>query len=314
MFRPRKYVYQLLTFDSIVAAWKTSKLVFCSHVFIMVPKQLLNKLPSKKESRQIGSELSSASRGSGMRLCNTYEPERCKLQVSRVSGVSMSSLPMKQGPEVWLVRISEMFIISATSVPAINTQHITPFNFLFDCYFIRVFCLVFFGVFLFLPGLHRELCFLAEFSECPVKPLVTTFLLQEVPTEPNDKGGKETLTVMWETPSQEKKIKECRHKGPFCQESGTWRPAVSWAGLVHDGNITSLGTQWARLFRSSEARVSHTAVCSGLAVSWAKRLIPDTKLSHHDAGCLYIEVECVACIVPLRQLLKWKGSTAQRNK
>ena len=53
--------------------------------------------------------------------------------------------------------------------------------------------MVFFGVFLFLPWLHRELCFLAEFSECPVKPLVTTFLLQEVPTEPNDKGRKRNI-------------------------------------------------------------------------------------------------------------------------
>ena len=185
----------------------------------MVPKQLLNKLLSKKESRQTGSELSSASRRSGMRLCNTYEPECCKLQVSRVSGVSMSSLPMKQGPEVWLVRISEMFIMLHRG--AINTQHITPFNFLFDCYFIRVFCLVFFGVFLFLPWLHRELCFLAEFSECPVKPLVTTFLLQEVPTEPNDKGRKRNIYNDVRNSQSGKKIKEDRHKGPFCQESGT---------------------------------------------------------------------------------------------
>ena len=53
--------------------------------------------------------------------------------------------------------------------------------------------MVFFGVFLFLPWLHRELCFLAELSECPVKPLVTTFLLQEVPTKPNDKGRKRNI-------------------------------------------------------------------------------------------------------------------------
>lgn len=197
MFRPRKYVYLLLPFDSIDAAWKISKLVFCSHVFITVSKQLLNKLLSKKEIRQIGSELSSASRRSGMQLCNTYEPECCKLQVSRVAGFPCPLSQWNRGRKYGFWEFQRC--LSFQHHPyllhrgAINTQHITPFNFLFDCYFTRVFCLVFFGVFLFLPWLHRELCFLAELSKCPVKPLVTTFLLQEVPTEPNDKGRKRNI-------------------------------------------------------------------------------------------------------------------------
>lgn len=169
--------------------------------------------------------------------------------------------------------------------------------------------------FFFCPGCTESSVSWQNFLSARLNPLLPLSCFRKSPRSQMTRGGKETFTMMWEIPSQEKKIKEDRHKGPFCPESGTWRPAINWAGLVHDGNnITSLGTQWARLLQSSEARVSHAAVCSGPAVSWAKRLIPDTKLAHHAARCLYIEVECVACIVPLHQLLKWKGSTAQWNK
>lgn len=48
-FRPRKRALNwLLAFDSTDVARKTSKLAFYFHTFIVVPKQLLNKLPSKR--------------------------------------------------------------------------------------------------------------------------------------------------------------------------------------------------------------------------------------------------------------------------
>lgn len=103
-----------------------------------------------------------------------------------------------RGQEAWLVRITEQLIISAPSVPvppwSLSTQQSTPSNFLLDGYSIS-------AVFNFFPLLGpgcTENRFLAELSECPVKPLVTAFLLQEVPLSPSQvtRGGKETFTMM----------------------------------------------------------------------------------------------------------------------
>lgn len=151
---------------------------------------------------------------------------------------------------------------------AINTQHITPFNFLFDCYFIRVFCLVFFGVFLFLPWLHRELCFLAELSECPVKPLVTTFLLQEVPTEPNDKGRKRNIySDVRNSQAGKKRSKRIGIRAHSARSQAREGPP-------------SIGLDWSMMGATLPHRepVSQVAMCSGPAVSWAERLAPDTEL------------------------------------
>lgn len=83
------------------------------------------------------------------------------------------------------------------------------------------------GRFFSLPGLHRKLCFLAELSKCPVKPLVTTFLLQEVSPSPSQmtREGKETFTMLWEIPSLEKRSKWIvirNHSARSLAHEGPW--------------------------------------------------------------------------------------------
>lgn len=90
---------------------------------------------------------------------------------------------------MWFGRVMEMFIILAPSIPTCSMVEPLALSkaVLTISYLIVILsgCFLFWGnFFFFLPQLHRKLCFLAELSECPVKPLVTTFLLQEVPQSP----------------------------------------------------------------------------------------------------------------------------------
>lgn len=156
---------------------------------------------------------------------------------------------------------------------AISTQQSTPLSFIS---YLTVISSGWFLIFSPCPGC-RENCFLAELCECPVEPLVTTFLLQEVPLSLSQvtRGGKETFTMMWEIPSLEAKIKEDRHKGPFCTEPGTWRSSVNWTGLVHDGEHYLTGNPASQA--PPQLWNQHRPVCHGSAVSQEKGLASYTK-------------------------------------
>lgn len=145
-----------------------------------------------------------------MQLCNTYEPECCKLQVSRVAGFPCPLSQWNRGRKYgfWAFQrcLSFQHHPYLLHRGAINTQHITPFNFLFDCYFIRVFCLVFFGVFLFFcPGCTESSVSWQNFLSAQLNPLLPLSCFRKSPQSQMTRGGKETFTVMWEIPSQEKR-------------------------------------------------------------------------------------------------------------
>lgn len=156
----------------------------------------------------------------------------------------------------------------------------------------------------FCPG-YWELCFLAELSECPVKPPCYHFPASGSPHRANDKGRKKKHLQWCEKfPVRKKRSKRAGIRAHSAWSQATGRPAITWAGPVHDwSNITSLGTQGARLPWAPDQLCPEQ-----------KRLAPDTELCSPCCKMpLYRNGACgLHC--SLRQLLKWKGSMAQWNK
>lgn len=252
-------------FDSIDAAWKISKLVFCSHVFIRVSKQLLNKLLSKKRNQ--------ADRLRTFLECNCVTPMNLSavnyksagqqgFHVLSPSEIGAGSMVSEHFRDVY--HFSTIRTCSTVELLILSTLLLSISYLIVISSGLFVWCSL---VFSFFALAAQRALFLAEL-ECPVKPLLPLSCFRKSPQSQMTRGGKETFTVMWEIPSQEKEIKEGRHMGPFCLESGTGRPAITWAGPVHDwSNITLTGNPG-----------SQVAMSSWPAVSWAERLAPDTEL------------------------------------
>lgn len=148
MFRPRKRALNwLLAFNSTDAAQKTSKLAFYFHTFIVVPKQLLNKLPSKKKS---GKQAQSFPQFPGDEDCDGVTPPNPLLKLTGQQGelsVSMSTLEMKTGAEsVVCENYRDVYHFSAiqtcSTVELLALSRVLPLNFLPDCYYIGCVCCV----------------------------------------------------------------------------------------------------------------------------------------------------------------------------
>lgn len=144
---------------------------------------------------------------------------------------------------------------------ATSTQQSSPFNFLLDCYFIRVFFVLGEFFFFFCPSCIESSVSWQNFPSAQLNPLLPLSCFRKSHrAQPNDKGRKGNIyNDVRNSQSGKKRIKEDNPKELCCAEPGTRRSSINWTGLVHDRNVPSLGIQQVGLLNSSETSISHMA-------------------------------------------------------